>query len=71
MINFICLFICIFSSCFLYSWEEDPRREEHLKLTDKLIKLGNKQIEEKNEDVIKFLKIMSEERNKIEESNNE
>jgi hypothetical protein len=44
-------YICIFTlPCLLaHTWEDDPRWEEHNRLTERLIKLGNEQngIEEK------------------------
>ena len=62
---FLVLFILISTQCF--SWEEDPRIEAHNKLTEYLIKLEKKQIEEKDETTMSFIRFMYEELQKKKE----
>lgn len=54
--------IAIGSTVALTAWEEDPRIEDHNKRTDYLIKLGNKQLKEKNEETINLLTYIHQER---------
>lgn len=64
MKKYVHTLIAIGSTVVLTAWDEDPRIEEHNRRTDYLIKLGNKQLQEKNEETINLLTYMHQERTK-------
>jgi len=58
---FIIFGICTVTCC-ANAWEDDPRLEEHNKLTDRLIKLGDDQVKCKDKDTMDLLNLIVSER---------